>query len=376
MAAFNVGGTGEFTASDLDTIKDLGTPTGGFRNDSRIGLDTTNSAGVFVYNGAIANTNAGANSIGLTKLGTGTLQLGGTSSYSGGTLISAGTLRAMSNDALGAAAGSVTITNNATFQAGANINAGAARAFAIGSGGGRIDTNGSDVVIGGALTGSTALSKDGAGKLEFSNVGPNSYSGTATVNAGTLAVNTDLSSASVDIQSGATLSGGGSVGSVTVQSGGSVAPGNSPGILTTGDFDLKSGSHLKLELGDTYAGGPDGHDQIHATPTLVGVTLAGDLQITLFSGWTGTIGSTFNIILNSSMLPTIGAFSNPLTTEGWIAAEDAGILFSVDYAANVDGGNNDVTLTLMAIPEPSGFSMLLGSLGLALGLQRFRRRRV
>ena len=42
-AAFNVGGAGEFTTSDIDTLKVLGTATGGFRNGSSLGIDTTNA---------------------------------------------------------------------------------------------------------------------------------------------------------------------------------------------------------------------------------------------------------------------------------------------------------------------------------------------
>jgi len=33
-------------------------------------------------------------------------------------------------------------------------------------------------------------------------------------------------------------------------------------------------------------------------------------------------------------------------------------------------------VALLVVPEPNAMSMLAGSLGLALGLQRFRRRRV
>lgn len=37
-------------------------------------------------------------------------------------------------------------------------------------------------------------------------------------------------------------------------------------------------------------------------------------------------------------------------------------------------GGNDVSLRALSIPEPNALSMLAGSIGLALGLQRFRRR--
>lgn len=91
-AAFNVGGTGEFTTSDINTLIGLGTATGGFKSGSSIGFDTTNAGGSFTYSNNIANTNAGANTLGVTKLGTGALTLPGTLTNTGGTTVSAGTL--------------------------------------------------------------------------------------------------------------------------------------------------------------------------------------------------------------------------------------------------------------------------------------------
>ena len=44
-AAFNVGGTGEFTSANIATLAVLGTSSGGFVNGSFIGLDTTNASG-------------------------------------------------------------------------------------------------------------------------------------------------------------------------------------------------------------------------------------------------------------------------------------------------------------------------------------------
>jgi len=93
MAAFNVGGAGEFTAAHMDVLKSLGTPSGGFSSGSFIGLDTSNAAGgVFTYGSVIEDTHSRQNTLGLVKMGAGTLLLTGASTYTGGTSIAEGTL--------------------------------------------------------------------------------------------------------------------------------------------------------------------------------------------------------------------------------------------------------------------------------------------
>ena len=111
----NVGGTGEFTASDVATLSALGTTTGGLRNGSILALDTTNATGgVFALTSPITNTNSGANVINLNKIGVNTLQLAaGPNTYTGPTTVSKGTLQLTGNNSL---TGNtvVTIANDAT----------------------------------------------------------------------------------------------------------------------------------------------------------------------------------------------------------------------------------------------------------------------
>lgn len=140
--ALNVGGSGEFTSANVDTIKALGSTTGGFKGGSSLGLDTTNAAGGnFSYGSGIGDTNAGANSVGLTKLGTGSLTLTGTSTYTGATLVSAGSL--FVNGALGST--TVTVNAGATFggtgTVGGNVTVGAA-SYAAGASAGSLEIAG------------------------------------------------------------------------------------------------------------------------------------------------------------------------------------------------------------------------------------------
>lgn len=155
-AAFNVGAaSGEFSASDIDTIKALSSnATNGFNSGSFLGLDTTNAAGgSFAYTSNITNTNSSANVLGLKKLGTGTLDLSGSSTYTGATTVSAGTLLI--------SAGNIN-SSAVTVAAGAQLkyNSGTARTGAITLSG---NGSGSRSVLSGSGTINVAMTLDNLG---------------------------------------------------------------------------------------------------------------------------------------------------------------------------------------------------------------------
>ena len=119
--AVNGGGTGEFTSATSGNgsigglLAGLGGQTGGtvtYSGVVTLGIDTTNAAGgSLTYSGAIANT-TGSTTLGITKLGTGTLNLTGASTYTGALTINGGTLQIGAGGTIGNV---ITIAvNNAT----------------------------------------------------------------------------------------------------------------------------------------------------------------------------------------------------------------------------------------------------------------------
>nr|WP_320144923.1 autotransporter domain-containing protein [uncultured Cohaesibacter sp.] len=110
---------------------------------------------------------------------------------------------------------------------------------------------------------------EGAGSLDFYSgktalTGDYSdYTGSASVNGGTMLVNTTFNQA-ISVEDGGTLGGTGTVSDVTLKSGSTIAPGNSMGALTVnGDLDFVAGSTYEVEVDK------DGHsDKLVSTGTV------------------------------------------------------------------------------------------------------------
>jgi outer membrane autotransporter protein len=152
----------------------------------------------------------------LTKLNGGTLILTGPNTYSGGTIVSAGTLQGNTISVQG------NITNNATV----------------------LFDQAADGTYAGVMSGTGALRKQGAGTLTLA--ANNTYTGATTISAGRLDVNGAVAGA-VTIQNAGTLGGTGQVGSIN--NSGRLAPGNSIGTLTVnGNYTHNSGATLEVEV--------------------------------------------------------------------------------------------------------------------------------
>jgi autotransporter-associated beta strand protein len=135
--AFHVGGTNEFTAGNVTTLlTGLGgaVTNNGLRAGSTIAFDTTNaSGGSFTIADVIANTTGtGGGAVGLRKIGTNTLVLSHTNTYTGPTNVDQGTLAVTGS--LGATAVSVhggTLAGNGDFGGNVTIGAGAMHSLSV-----------------------------------------------------------------------------------------------------------------------------------------------------------------------------------------------------------------------------------------------------
>jgi fibronectin-binding autotransporter adhesin len=198
----------------------------------------------------------------LHKSGSGTLTLTHASTYGGGTFVDAGTLQGDTSVLQG------NITNNATLVFAQNANG----------------------VFNGNIAGTGSVVKNGAGTLTFDDA--NAFSGTTEVTAGKLVVGDDThASASlggmVTVDSGATLGGIGQIGGMDLA--GTLTPGNSIGTLhVSGNATFRPGSSYQVEVT------PDGSaDQLAVAGH---VSILGGSAVSLASNGTWAPNTSFNII--------------------------------------------------------------------------------
>jgi fibronectin-binding autotransporter adhesin len=212
---------------------------------------------------------SGAGSV--MQLGSGTLVLSGTNTYSGGTTLGAGRLNLNSSAALGtgsltiaaatilgnSSGAAVTLNNNAqvwngsfTFAGGDDLNFGMG---AVTLGASPVVTiSAGTLTVGGVISGNYGLTKAGTGWMELS--GANVYNGATTVNAGTL-----------QLGAGGTAGSLSALGSVTIGSGAVLAFNQTDTVVQGTDFGpVISGAGSVLQLGtgtlvlsrgNTYSGG-------------------------------------------------------------------------------------------------------------------------
>ena len=237
------------------------------------------------YNGIVSGTG------GVTKAGTGAFTLSRANTYSGVTNVSAGTLVAAVNNALGTVSGGTTVANGATLGFSGGINYATAEPITLNAGATLSNLAGNNIFAGpitlaagsetvttaagttltsnGVIFGAGALTKDGTGTLIYG--GNNTYTGATTVNAGTLqlsAANRIANTNAVTVNAGAifnlsnfaetigSLSGAGNVtlGSATLTTGDATSTTFSGVMSGTGGLTKQGTGVFTLSGNNTYTG--------------------------------------------------------------------------------------------------------------------------
>jgi fibronectin-binding autotransporter adhesin len=391
----------------------LGGTTGSFK---------VNTGGSFALsNGAVSAILSGTGNLSMSGAGN-TVTISSASTYTGNTTITAGTLSVGTLAAGGTASGIGganasqvnLVLNGGTLQyTGATVSTN--RNMTLGTSGGTLDASGSGAVtfsnttaftlagsntartltfagtntgantfampIGDNGSGSTSLDKEGAGQWVLT--GANTFTGTATVNDGTLKLNATGNGAmgnvsSVVINSGGTLllgaanqingGAGAGQGDMTLNGGTFATGGFGQGTGTLGTLTLSTTSTVDLGAAASVVHFLDSSGASWTTGTLLYV-----------ANWTGTIGTgggTDQLYFGS----TINGITGSNGTSGGIPA--GGQLSQIEFVnPNGLGGIWDATIlsdgevvAFRALPEPSTYAAG-GVLTLLAGWWEWKRRR-
>ncbi|WP_447952423.1 autotransporter outer membrane beta-barrel domain-containing protein [Sphingopyxis chilensis] len=282
----------------------------------RVGDGSTAGAG---FTATIASALTGTAQ--LVKTDAGTLVLGGTNSYTGGTQIVGGTIR-ISNDAnLGAASGDLTL-DGGTLETSADLTS--ARGIVVGGGGTIATASDTIFTYNGLFSGTGGLTKSGAGTLLVT-ADNSGFGGNTTVAGGTLAVQGSLGGA-VTVGAAGRVEGAGRVGSLV--NAGVVAPGSGIGSLTVaGDY---TGNGGLLEIEAVLGGDASAADRL-----VVNGATSGNTRVTVINR--GGIGG--QTVEGIKIVDVAGASNGSFTLEGdyLFEGEQAVVLGAYGYRLYKNG---------------------------------------
>ena len=329
--------------------------------------------GQLVVNSAINSFSGETGTVSLTNATANT--------YAGGTYLAGGTLAVSRGDSLGS--GLLVFAG----PSGTNLRADAAvtipNAVVVGSQGATVNTNGNALTLSGTILGDATLTKSGNGSLTLSGTSP--YSGTITVNTGSLVVDGTLghTTNAVTVSSGTTLGGDGTINRRVVVSG-TLAPGSGPGVLTVNAaataVTFNANSQFTVEIqGSTAGPGANGYDQVRLVsgnvsigstvalnlPSPSGTFTAADRLYLLRNDGAGTTTGTFNGLPEGAAVPALAGLGG---FPAW------NIYYGANFAANTLAGGNDIALA--PVPEPGTvLAFAMGVIGIC-GYGRTRGRRI
>ncbi|HEY8336622.1 MAG TPA: autotransporter domain-containing protein [Tardiphaga sp.] len=354
-AALTTLGFGQYVDFNGGTLKLTGT----FNSARTFSLLTL--GGIVDTNGFDA-TISGAiiNNGSLTKEGLGTLTLTGANTYTGGTLVTGGLINFSAANNFGT--GLITLDGGGLQWATGNTTDISSRLAAFGSNGATFDTNGNNVTLASALTGTGSLTKIGAGSLVLSTI--EAYTGATIIAGGTLAlsgIGSIAASSGVSVGAGATLdisgtSAGATIATLAGVAGATVILGGQTltlanasttfgGLITgTGRLTLAGGTET-LTGPASYTGGTT----VQAGTLVLGNAGAlGTGSLALAAGTTlGFIGGNYMIANNISISgdPTFAPAASTIQTLSGVISDggSAGTLEMIGPGSLVLTGTNTYT---------------------------------
>jgi autotransporter-associated beta strand protein len=391
----------------------------------RLRLDNSGNFNV-VNSGATLNIqtiiseNGGART--LTKTGAGQLTLGSPNTFTGGVVLSAGTLGVGSSTALGsgnltinggtlaAVTSPRTITNAITVGGnftlggltqsitlnGATLNLGGAT---------RTITLNNSATIGGVVSNGGLILENPSGTRNLTLNGNNTYLGATTVNSGTLILG---GAGSINTTSAITVNGGtfknnssvnltapltftsGTVGGtnlsgvdLTIGTGQVLSPGNSPGTMTADDTTFATGGAFLFEMNNTGGAAGTNWDLLNSTSLTITAGLGGfTVNVAslvdptnvagLATGFDSAVSQNFLFVDTNSAITSFSASAFAVDTSLFQNTNTG--TWTIARGDTIGGGDNtQLYVSYAAIPEPSAYA--LGAAFAVLGLAAIRRRR-
>ncbi|MCH4026006.1 MAG: autotransporter domain-containing protein [Acetobacter fabarum] len=197
----------------------------------RVGDGTTAGASITAILDTVLNDQLVSGGTSLVKTDLGTLIITKDQTYQGATSINGGVLQLGNGGTSGALAAGTAIHNNGVLA---------------------INHSGT-FTLAQSIDGTGGLAQNGAGTTVLS--ANSTYTGATTVTQGTLEVDGSITSSSVDVSNGGTLSGSGSVGDTVIGSGGTLAtPDVQNSVRVAGNLQTAQNSTLALQGTDQLSG--------------------------------------------------------------------------------------------------------------------------